>query len=194
MVPTFPVCMNSFLISFCPFTVSSSSFRVFTFRVFKEFLRDFRCLLLDLELRNRGGGGGMRSWARRCTPRSRSKHVSQSLCLHWSALGEICHPPAPTPFKETKEGLGVSRCPLPWEKPTERKRTIEWKYGCAEGCQLTRWPTCDWVFDEGCSLFLWLRRPHPQGFPPHWASAHSHHHLQCPHWLGDTSKVREMVT
>lgn len=51
VVFTFPVSTNSFLISFCPFTSSSSSFRLFTFRVFKEFFRDFRCLLLDLELR-----------------------------------------------------------------------------------------------------------------------------------------------
>lgn len=52
---TFPVCKNSFLINFCPFTGSvSSSFRMFPFRVFKESFKDFKRLLLDLELR--GGG------------------------------------------------------------------------------------------------------------------------------------------
>lgn len=84
VVFTFPVSMNSFLISFCPFTSSSSSFRVFTFRVFKEFLRDFRCLLLDLEMRN--WEGGMRSWACGCIPGSSCKHMPQALSLQPSAF------------------------------------------------------------------------------------------------------------
>ena len=67
---------------------------------------------------------------------------------------------------------------------------IKGNYGSNAGCQLNRWPTCGSVFDEDRSLFSWTRRPHPLRFPPRWAPAHSHR-LHCPHWLGDTSKVKE---
>ena len=203
---TFPVCTNSFLMSFCPLTGSSSSFRIFAFRIFKESFKDFRCLLLDLDLKDWEGRFSFQvsSW----------KQVSQSFCLHHSAFqsrwskGKHTTQPS-SPCSETK-GVGLPRWlsgkESAWnarkkrragsihvdtqEKKKKKKRMIKGNYGSNGGCQLNRWPTCGSVFDEDHSLFSWTRRPHPLGFPPHWAPAHSHH-LHCPHWLGDTTKVRE---
>lgn len=135
--------MNSFLISFCPFTSSSSSFRVFTFRVFKEFFRDFRCLLLDLELRKREEEsiledaqmhpGGL--VANRC--HSRSANIK----VHFRTHGhrETPHPAPALHTKKQRKSWECPRCPLPQDKPTEKKRMIRWKYGSDDkGCQLNR--------------------------------------------------------
>lgn len=183
---TFPVCTNSFLMSFCPLTGSSSSFRIFAFRIFKESFKDFRRLLLDLDLKDWEGRFSFQvsSW----------KQVSQSFCLHHSAFqsrwskGKHTTQPS-SPCSETKGELGASMWTLRKKKKREKEK-IKGNYGSNGGCQLNRWPTCSSVFDEDHSLFSWTRRPHPLGFPPHWAPAHSHH-LHCPHWLGDTAKVRE---
>lgn len=190
VVFTFPVCMNSFLVNFCPFTSSSPSFWVFTFRVFKEFFRGFRGLLFDLDLRNWKGGGfpehADAPWG------SSHKQMSQSLWWHQSSF-QSRRPrgnklPNPRPRTRTQRESGeCSWGPL----CTQKNRMTKRKYGGNEGCQLKRWPTCGWVSDEGCFLYSWSRRPHPQGFPPDWAPTHSHLLLHCPHWLGDTSKVRE---
>lgn len=182
---TFPVCTNSFLMSFCPLTGSSSSFRMFAFRIFKESFKDFRRLLLDLDLKDWEGKFSFQasSW----------KQVSQSFCLYHSALqsrwSQGKHT-APTllPMLRSKRRAGEHPCGHSGKK--KRERMIKGNYGSNGGCQLNRWPTCGSAFDEDRSLFSWTRRPRPLGFPPHWAPAHSHHR-HCPHWLGDTSKVRE---
>lgn len=188
---TFPVCKNSFLINFCPFTGSvSSSFRMFPFRVFKESFKDFKRLLLDLELRSGGRfpehvdtSQGYILQADVTVALLVSRCISEQM-----AMGETHHP-NPTSHARNKEksweGLW---CPLPSGKFHRGKREWSSETGIDGGPELNRWPTCGWVSDEGYSLSL--RRPHPQGFLPHWASAHRHL-LHYPRWLEDTSKVRE---
>lgn len=137
MVPTFPVCMNSFLISFCPFTVSSSSFRVFTFRVFKEFLRDFRCLLLDLELRNRGGGGAECVLEHVGAPQGQEASTCHSHSAYIEVLwGKSATPQPPLHSKKQRKG---------WEYPgvhslgKSPQREREWSSGNMDVPRAASW-------------------------------------------------------
>lgn len=103
---TFPVCMNSFSISLCPFTGASSSFKVFTFWVFRESFRDFGCLLLDLELKDWGGKVFLRC---RCILKVLHADVTVALlasrCISEQlAMGETHHP---NPLPDTKDRKSV---------------------------------------------------------------------------------------
>lgn len=175
---TFPVCTNSFLMSFCPLTGSSSSFRMFAFRIFKESFKDFRCLLLDRDLKDWEGKFSFQASSWRQVSQCTSEHI---------ITGET-HGPTLLPMLRSKRRAGSIHVDTQGKK--KRKRMSKGNYGSNGGCQLNRWPTCGSAFGEDRSLFSWTRRPRPLGFPPHWAPAHSHH-LHCPHWLRDTSKVRE---
>lgn len=120
--------MNSFSMSFCPFTCFSSCFWGIIFCVFKEFFRDFRCLLPDLELKDDKLSQGLPgSCTHVLVPQSTFK------CL---ILGEMDYPRVPSrSWKERKSWARLTYS-CPQEKPQRNRK--QWE-------EMEGEPTANWA-------------------------------------------------